>query len=187
MILLLLEMTEYWININYSRDERNEFDERNNYSRIFRIFLDTFDEYYIINTLSRPLFDHSRKIHDIELKKQHTDVCSVCLDEFCETVGILPCGHAFHKACITKWLNNNDSCPNCRDDLTSRVTVMTQECSNTYNKFLEIELKKERGQEMIRIHNIIPRDRTRMYFRNVVKDNYRFKRQNRVVIHNFHH
>ena len=27
---------------------------------------------------------------------------------------ILKCNHIFHNQCITKWLNNNNTCPNCR-------------------------------------------------------------------------
>jgi len=39
--------------------------------------------------------------------------CVICMDDFeegCE-VGILPCGHAFHDACIREWLGSRDRCP----------------------------------------------------------------------------
>jgi len=46
--------------------------------------------------------------------------CYICLEkvgcnekETCE----LPCGHAFDKACLTKWLKEHDSCPVCRAKL----------------------------------------------------------------------
>lgn len=25
-----------------------------------------------------------------------------------------PCGHKYHKECLTKWMDNNLVCPNCR-------------------------------------------------------------------------
>lgn len=47
--------------------------------------------------------------------------CLVCLEEFflgpeaCR----LPCSHVFHKACITKWLQESNMCPLCRTSLPS--------------------------------------------------------------------
>jgi hypothetical protein len=39
--------------------------------------------------------------------------CVICLDDFAEgcEVGKLPCSHAFHDACIRKWLGSRDRCP----------------------------------------------------------------------------
>uniref|UniRef100_A0A0E0JJT8 RING-type domain-containing protein n=1 Tax=Oryza punctata TaxID=4537 RepID=A0A0E0JJT8_ORYPU len=52
------------------------------------------------------------------------DTCGICLDGLmtskrCKTPPAnLPCGHAFHPPCITKWLFKGTTCPICRDDLT---------------------------------------------------------------------
>lgn len=51
--------------------------------------------------------------------------CNICL----EKVGSngnksveLPCGHAFDKSCLSKWLKDHDNCPCCRTKLdTDRV------------------------------------------------------------------
>ncbi|CAH8344431.1 unnamed protein product [Eruca vesicaria subsp. sativa] len=43
--------------------------------------------------------------------------CAICLTEFTdgEEIRILPlCNHAFHVACIDKWLTSRSSCPSCR-------------------------------------------------------------------------
>ncbi|KAL0726068.1 hypothetical protein Bca4012_022161 [Brassica carinata] len=43
--------------------------------------------------------------------------CAICLTEFSdgEEIRILPlCKHAFHLACIDKWLASRSSCPSCR-------------------------------------------------------------------------
>jgi hypothetical protein len=50
--------------------------------------------------------------------------CPICLDSLCveveqkalNTVARLPCGHAFHRHCITRWLVRCSSCPVCRMD-----------------------------------------------------------------------
>ncbi|CAM9466229.1 unnamed protein product, partial [Laminaria digitata] len=45
--------------------------------------------------------------------------CSVCLEAYRAGDGMcrLPCGHAFHAACIDTWLDQQHVCPQCRLDL----------------------------------------------------------------------
>lgn len=45
----------------------------------------------------------------------HTD-CSICITPFetGESVRILACDHLFHPKCVSVWLNEHDTCPNCR-------------------------------------------------------------------------
>ena len=62
-----------------------------------------------------------------KLKSLHEDlistssaICSICLDDYSDTgVAIiqLDCGHIFHKKCIHEWLDNNDTCPECRSEV----------------------------------------------------------------------
>jgi Ring finger domain len=42
------------------------------------------------------------------------DECPICLGELVTTT---KCGHKFHSSCIHKWLETNDSCPMCRDEV----------------------------------------------------------------------
>lgn len=48
--------------------------------------------------------------------------CSICYDNMLgKTVGIGPCGHAFHARCMTKWRNGRVygvTCPLCRTDFS---------------------------------------------------------------------
>jgi len=41
--------------------------------------------------------------------------CPICLDRGCAAV--TACGHAFHAACIARWLARATTCPACRTDL----------------------------------------------------------------------
>ena len=42
------------------------------------------------------------------------NTCSVCLERPFKKVTLINCNHTFCKDCIYKWININESCPNCR-------------------------------------------------------------------------
>ena len=44
--------------------------------------------------------------------------CSTCLESFTSECDIstTPCGHVFHTDCITRWLDDNKNCSQCRKD-----------------------------------------------------------------------
>ena len=47
------------------------------------------------------------------------DECSICLEKYIKKDKIvsLDCKHIFHKSCIQLWLNKNNSCPQCRENI----------------------------------------------------------------------
>lgn len=51
-------------------------------------------------------------------KRNHCSDCSICLQDVeNNTIDIryeLKCGHAFHRKCISVWLEAQGTCPNCR-------------------------------------------------------------------------
>ncbi|KAL0237799.1 hypothetical protein GEMRC1_012273 [Eukaryota sp. GEM-RC1] len=51
----------------------------------------------------------------------HLD-CSIC-DTIFKDACSLPCGHCFCLACITEWLSQNNSCPNCRSETSLNDVV----------------------------------------------------------------
>ncbi|XP_076297395.1 TRAF interacting protein no poles isoform X2 [Lasioglossum baleicum] len=48
-------------------------------------------------------------------------VCAICSDLLTPSADIFhtPCGHIFHYACLTQWLQRSKSCPQCREKTTS--------------------------------------------------------------------
>ena len=47
---------------------------------------------------------------------EEIEECSICL----ENEGLLvpsKCGHKFHTKCLVKWLENKNTCPNCRENI----------------------------------------------------------------------
>lgn len=67
-------------------------------------------------------------------KLKPADTCAICqcnfLDDPYPLVGKLPrCNHQFDLECLTIWLNNNHTCPMCRDDLRKkRFEIDMSEC-----------------------------------------------------------
>tara|TARA_A100001015_G_scaffold224568_1_gene253240 strand:- start:3972 stop:4382 length:411 start_codon:yes stop_codon:yes gene_type:complete len=47
------------------------------------------------------------------------DSCSICLEKYKvnDKVMNLKCRHSFHKDCLNKWLKNNNTCPQCRENI----------------------------------------------------------------------
>ncbi|CEF66459.1 E3 ubiquitin-protein ligase TRAIP [Strongyloides ratti] len=45
--------------------------------------------------------------------------CVICASKLIQgDSAVLPCGHVFHSACVSKWVNEAKSCPNCRKKCT---------------------------------------------------------------------
>jgi len=43
------------------------------------------------------------------------DDCSICMTPLRDNVVLTTCGHKFHSACVTPWLNSHRTCPLCRN------------------------------------------------------------------------
>ena len=52
----------------------------------------------------------------------HTDECAICLCVIDSVhVKTLSCKHSFHKACIEKWSDSQNTCPCCRKKIRDSV------------------------------------------------------------------
>lgn len=51
--------------------------------------------------------------------------CPICLEHFQTTSHIskMPCGHHYHKSCLTSWLHKHNSCPVCRHPLPEVIDI----------------------------------------------------------------
>lgn len=64
-----------------------------------------------------------------EKKKGHKifdESCTICLDKI-ENGEMLRriklCKHTFHAKCLTDWINVNETCPNCKEDLSKKALI----------------------------------------------------------------
>lgn len=64
-----------------------------------------------------------KKLHQVVLDADLEDDCAVCKDTMRrgEIIRVLPCQHKLHKACVDPWLENNQTCPNCRCNMNCQV------------------------------------------------------------------
>lgn len=40
--------------------------------------------------------------------------CSICLEKINKNIRKTKCNHEFHQKCLDKWIENNNTCPDCR-------------------------------------------------------------------------
>ena len=61
------------------------------------------------------------------------DDCAVCYEKVSESTGhcTLSCKHSFHIACLTRWTNENPSCPMCRNPLGATEAPAKQRATET--------------------------------------------------------
>ena len=77
-------------------------------------------EMHLSKSQSKHFFTNSQKnISQWKMpakEDENKDGCSICLDRFeeREIMTKLSCGHEFHTSCIENWLNDETSCPLCR-------------------------------------------------------------------------
>jgi len=60
-----------------------------------------------------------KSIDESDLSDTGKAECSICMDEvnIGDKVTSLPCRHWFHGECVKAWLNEHDSCPQCRQGI----------------------------------------------------------------------
>ena len=56
---------------------------------------------------------------EVSGRSREGEECAICLQDFAdeETLAAMPCSHAFHRHCISKWLCHSAACPLCRHQL----------------------------------------------------------------------
>lgn len=54
------------------------------------------------------------------------ETCAICLQPIDSEKVLMPCGHAFHRACIKQWMLQQCTCPMCRRDFRQDPTWLAQ-------------------------------------------------------------
>ena len=59
-------------------------------------------------------------------------ICTICLDVLNDSPKVLSCSHKFHLSCITRWYNNRQTCPVCRQRFTLRRAPISSRRTSRY-------------------------------------------------------
>ena len=78
--------------------------------------------------------------------------CSTCLESFtsgCD-ISTTPCGHVFHTGCITRWLNVNTDCSQCRKgcELSQLIKLFFSESQSAIEESIKINMLKQKSIEL---------------------------------------
>ena len=72
--------------------------------------------YEDINEIEKKLYqDETKLLNDSEIKQsENEEYCGICLESSINEAIRLRCIHIFCYKCITKWFEENLTCPTCR-------------------------------------------------------------------------
>ena len=79
---------------------------------------------------------------ELNLISHQSDVCTICYEsDSLDNLFTTNCNHVFHKNCLHRWCDHNNSCPICRKkkpfgiktDVVEKVNNMTNHITNNYN------------------------------------------------------
>ena len=80
-----------------------------------------------------------------DLIEENNKECLICLDE--NRLGgkavKLPCGHLYHKECITEWLRKQGSCPVCRYEVESSDIMYERKRKYKMNATRKLRMRRE--------------------------------------------
>ena len=130
-----LELGHVIVEVNGHTDPRDMLDQMSEAPQVS----------LLVNTMPNKdqwaIFRHCRKKHEREVRVESileevhccgNEICAICHEDMGDgcTVAKLPCGHLFHKECVTKWLVGGKlRCPLCNSSvvLPSETTFQAEE------------------------------------------------------------
>jgi Ring finger domain len=89
---------------------------------------------FIITTQSRESDSKSSSAGQTQLSIQSPEICVICLDRISDSATTLPCRHDhFHFACLGTWLQHQQRCPLCKEQVRSVRFKESGEGSKLFN------------------------------------------------------
>jgi hypothetical protein len=55
--------------------------------------------------------------------EENHKTCAICTDIISDDMVLLKCAHIHHKGCLTEWIEINNTCPICRETVSSLVDL----------------------------------------------------------------
>ena len=90
-------------------------------------------------------------IKRLYMKPETMEECPVCYEALTTGVFTTECGHKFHRTCMRRWMEKNDTCPMCRDP----VFMMRHRCTATTLKGTQCSFRAF-GEHMTCRKHLVP-------------------------------
>ena len=103
--------------LNNKRKTVNRNAINSSFEEVERQFGGDYNNNYFQNSIKQAPKKTSNRIEIVkfDIDNSHFFQCGICMDSFYdqEMVKKLPCGHIYHKDCLSQWMQTNNKCPFC--------------------------------------------------------------------------
>ena len=95
------------------------------------------------------------------------DICTICYEQIKDISSLKVCGHSFCYECITKWMNEQDTCPKCRRKVSKKKEYIIR-VKDQPSQDMDLEFENIRRSSGTKVANIVKYIKTKISEENLI-------------------